>query len=80
MRLSQLRRRGRTPLPLVHTGTRGVGIEHGVVILMRGLLRCRYAVLRAIDRDIESLHITKRLVDAANAELMQFDWKNGPLR
>ena len=40
----------------------------------------RYAIGRAIRRDVKSVQLCRDLVDALNGAFMQFDFRNGPLR
>jgi len=40
----------------------------------------RYATGRATVQDVESVHMARDLTDALNYELLQFDFRNGPLR
>ena len=41
---------------------------------------CRYVVKQARERNVESLVACKLLVEDLQAQLMLFDFRNGPLR
>lgn len=40
----------------------------------------RYAVVKATARDVEEVKRCKAMVEAISGELIQFDFRNGPLR
>jgi predicted translin family RNA/ssDNA-binding protein len=41
---------------------------------------CRYAIVKATKRDQEEVEKCRRIVEAISGELIQFDFRNGPLR